>query len=296
MAIIAITAGIVACSKDPVSVQSISLDKNKIEIGVGKTELLSVIVHPENAEEVTVTWSSSDPSVATVSDGTVTAVKIGKATITAVAEGLSAECAVTVFYDAPAVDLGLSVKWASYNVGAQKEEEPGSYFAWGETLEKGTYSWEKDGDYKWGVVNPVASPKYGLTKYTAGAEGGDGLKTLQPEDDPATTSWGGKWRTPTIDEIKELFDSSKCEWTWDAEKKGYIVKGVKTGNTIFLPAAGFRAREDTYRVGLYGYYWSSSVDESDLRFASNFDFSKDSQTIGNDYRFYGQSIRAVMEY
>lgn len=288
VAIIATTAGVAACDKDPVAVQSVSLDKNEIELAVGATETISATVLPENAEDKTIIWSSSDPSVATVSDGTITGVKFGEATITATAAGISAECVVIVSYGAPAVDLGLSVKWAAFNVGAQSEEESGWYFAWGETSGKSVYNWEKQGDYLWGT-NPDFPTGPGLTKYYAG----DGLKTLQAGDDPATANWGGKWRTPTIDEINELLDASKCEWTWDSAKKGYTVKGLKTGNTIFLPAAGFRAREDVYRVGLHGYYWSSTIDESDLRYARNFDFGSSEFKADNDYRFFGESVRAV---
>lgn len=109
-----------------------------------------------------------------------------------------------------AVDLGLSVKWASYNVGAQNVSGLGSYFAWGETQEKEYYDWSEKGEYKWGIYNEDDEPVFGMTKYTADIKGGDGLVTLKPEDDPATKNWGTKWRTPTFEEIEELFDKTKC--------------------------------------------------------------------------------------
>lgn len=193
-----------------------------------------------------------------------------------------------------AVDLDFSVKWASYNVGALNVEGRGSYFAWGETTEKTNYDWAKEGDYKWGIHDNSASPKYGMTKYTADVEGGDGLKTLQPGDDPATANWGTKWRTPTLDEIKDLLDNTKCEWTWDAAKKGYTVKGLKTGNSIFLPAAGCRYGSDLDSAGASGDYWSSSVDES---YPSNaYYFYSGGHDWSNGYRYCGQSVRAVTEY
>lgn len=64
------------------------------------------------------------------------------------------------------------------------------------------------------------------------------------EDDAATVIWGTRWRTPTYDEFVELLDPAKCEWTWDAVKKGYTVKGLKTGNSIFMPVPGYRCWSD----------------------------------------------------
>ncbi|MCQ2165759.1 MAG: hypothetical protein MJZ04_11410 [Bacteroidales bacterium] len=193
------------------------------------------------------------------------------------------------------VDLGLSVKWATMNIGAKKPEDYGYYFAWGETTEKTYYRWTTEGDYKWGIYDSSASPKYGMTKYTADVEGGDGLKTLQPGDDPATANWGSKWRTPTFDEIKELLDKTKCEWTWDATKKGYTVKGLKTGNSIFLPASGYRYGLDLENAGAYGYYWSSSVRESSPGRAYYFNFNSDDHGWNYVGRYYGLSVRAVTE-
>ena len=196
-----------------------------------------------------------------------------------------------------AVDLGLSVKWANCNVGANTEEGCGSYFAWGETGEKTNYGWSAEGDYKWGVYEN-ASPKYGMTKYTADVEGGDGLKTLQPGDDPATKNWGSMWRTPTRVEIKELLDDTKCEWTWDATKKGYTVKGLKTGKSIFLPAAGGREGTSLKEAGTGGLYWSSTVHESDPLKACYFyfNFNSGNHSWASLERYYGFSVRAVTEY
>lgn len=297
MAIVAIFTGLAACKKAPVSVQSISLDKSEIELGVGNSTVLVATVLPDNADDKTVVWSIADPSIVTVSNGTVTAVKVGETKITATSAGFTAECAVSVFYDAPAaVDLGLSVKWASYNVGAKNVDGSGSYFAWGETTEKSNYDWSNEGDYKWGIYDSEALPKCGMTKYTTDVEGGDGLKTLQPGDDPATANWGTKWRTPTLDEINELLDKTKCEWTWDDTKKGYTVKGLKTGNSIFLPTAGYRYGSDLENTGTGGHYWSSSVHESSPNRAYYFNFSLVGFGWGRYHRFCGLSVRAVTEY
>lgn len=196
-----------------------------------------------------------------------------------------------------AVDLGLTVKWASCNVGAYAEEGRGLYFAWGETMEKSNYDWVNEGDYKWGINEGNANPTTrGMTKYTADKEGGDGLKTLEPEDDPVIANWGTKWRIPTVEEFEELNDETKCEWTWDATKKGYKVKGLKTGNSIFLPAAGSRNGMDLESAGAYGYYWLSSVQESFPDRAFTFYFSKGGHDLGIAFRCLGRPVRAVTEY
>lgn len=144
-----------------------------------------------------------------------------------------------------AVDLGLSVKWASCNVGAESPEEYGDYFAWGETEEKSNYDWET---YKWwsdangdgqseenemiDIGNNISGTKY----------------------DVAHVKWGGGWRIPTKNEIQELVD--RCSWkmTIYSEVNGYLVTGPN-GNSIFLPAAG----DNKSYNGHSGYYWASTV-------------------------------------
>ena len=194
-----------------------------------------------------------------------------------------------------AVDLGLSVKWASYNVGAHDVYGHGSFFAWGETEEKENYGWFNEGEYKWGVLDSEDAPKYGMTKYTGDVEGGDGLKTLLPEDDPATVNWGTKWRTPTAMEVEELFDKANTEWTWDDEKKGYVVRSLKTGNSIFLPTAGYREGTDLLLVGEYGGFWSSSLVE-DYPDEAHLFYIEGGSDNSYDKRFYGLSVRAVTKY
>ena len=193
------------------------------------------------------------------------------------------------------VDLGLSVKWASYNVGALDEESFGSYFAYGETTMKTNYDWSVEDDYKWGIHDTNAKPLYGMTKYTGNSvEGGDGLKILQAIDDPATVNWGTKWRTPTLEEAEELFDSTKCQWSWDEARKGYTVKGLKTGNSIFLPAAGFRRGLDFFDVESDCYFWTSSVYEPDPSAA--YYFFPGFRDVFAGYRSDGLSVRAVTDY
>ena len=153
---------------------------------------------------------------------------------------------------AEAIDLGLSVRWASCNVGATYPEDYGGYYAWGETEEKSDCSWKT---YKW--CNGSSNT---LTKYcTAGAYGTVDNKTvLETEDDVAHVKWGGGWRMPSIKEQQELLD--KCNWSWTEINgvNGYKVTGPN-GNSIFLPAAGYRYGNAVYYIGSGGRYWSASL-------------------------------------
>ena len=192
------------------------------------------------------------------------------------------------------IDLGLpsGLKWANCNVGAESPADDGQYFAWGETAEKDDYTWET---YNLGTYYYTsAEPDYGMTKYN----NTDGITTLEEGDDPATVTWGKKWRTPTFDEIKELLDN--CSWNWGTKKNsgGAIVTGIYVtskinGNNIFLPAAGYRSNTELLLVGTRGYYWSSSHLASYPVNAYYFSFDSNYHDWSNGYRCYGYSVRAV---
>ena len=155
------------------------------------------------------------------------------------------------------VDLGLSVKWASCNVGATAPEDYGNYYAWGEVLPKPDYSWAT---YKYSNGTYNSMTKY-CTKSSHGTV--DNKTTLEAMDDAATYNWGGSWRMPTNAEWTELRE--QCTWTWTSRNgvDGYEVKSKTNGNSIFLPAAGYRSYADLGGAGSNGIYWSSSLDESD---------------------------------
>lgn len=195
-----------------------------------------------------------------------------------------------------AIDLGLSVKWASYNVGAKNPNGTGAYFAWGETEDKEQYGWLTVGAYKWGVYDKKELPLLGMNKYTGNVEGGDGLTKLLPEDDPATANWGTKWRTPTWEELKELLDKDLCTWTWDSKALGCWVKGPN-GNSIFLRAAGVKISAGLRQFDLYGYYGCSTLKEdSIICFPTIFFTSAACPAEGYEYRNTGYTIRAVSDY
>ncbi len=190
------------------------------------------------------------------------------------------------------VDLGLSVKWATCNVGASSPSDYGGYYAWGETSTKSRYDWENlkyrtSGDSYDNVKfsKYVAESKYG----TIGNK-----TTLDLSDDAARANWGSSWRMPTDAENEEL--CNKCKWSWTSKNghNGYTVTGPN-GNSIFLPAAGFRAGTDSYGVGTSGFYWSSTLSSSISSSARYLYFNSSSHYTVYYYRRYGQSVRPVTE-
>ena len=132
------------------------------------------------------------------------------------------------------VDLGLSVKWATCNVGATTPEGYGDYFSWGETSPKVEYIEDNCTTYK--RLNDISG---------------------NAEYDAATVNWGGNWRMPTYDELEEL--GNNCIWTWITQNgvNGYNVEGP-SGSSIFLPAAGGRYGSSLDNAGSSGGFWCST--------------------------------------
>ncbi len=151
-----------------------------------------------------------------------------------------------------AVDLGLSVKWASWNIGASAPEESGGYFAWGETDIKWVYDWA---NYKWCEGGSYNS----LTKYNPNSDFGivDNKNNLDLEDDAAHIQWGGTWRIPTDAEWEELRNNCSFE-TFPINGKGVLKLTGPNGNIIFLPVSGRRQGAMEIRENGW-YYWSSSL-------------------------------------
>lgn len=211
-----------------------------------------------------------------------------------------------------AVDMGLSVLWASYNIGAEELTGLGAYFAWGETREKEVFDWAS---YRW--IAPATAPDSAsvwpsISKYQV-ADGheaaswyapdgrfvGDNRRTLEREDDAASANWHEGWRTPTIEEWNELADVKNCSWQWIENHEGknvngYLVTSRLTGASIFLPAAGSRWDRETDGVGTDGYYWAADLNTGHVAYARNyFFFYSDCRFSTNDNRYYGFSVRAV---
>ena len=195
-----------------------------------------------------------------------------------------------------AVDLGLSVKWSSVNLGATKPEEYGDYFAWGEIEPKSSYSWST---YKW-----CNGEEGKLTKYCPSDEPGywDGLESpdnrleLLSEDDAARAIWGGNWRMPTNAEFEELLEKCNKEWTTYKGVNGWKFTSKKnSSNWIFLPAAGSLVGPVLYNADTNGYYWSSSLKTDDPDRAWYLLFNSGNVYTYRSYRRYGQSVRPVSE-
>jgi len=316
----------VVVSSSTVAVTSVTLDQTEFNLTVGESKQVTATVLPENATDKTVTWSSSNTAVATVSQGKVTAVGAGEAQIFAKAGDVQAEC--KVFVSEPTyeevVDLGLSVKWRGWNLGASKPQEFGDYYAWGElepyytslSVDKSQgwyangwnsnksngYNWQsykfrKSGFNAWDSSNPLIVTKYNTIE---GRGTVDGKTVLDLEDDAAHVALGGSWRIPTKEEWDELLDNCTTEFVQNAWE--FYISGVKyggharrftskkNGKSILLPIAGYFFNTYCYASqGVQGSYWSSTLVSSHIQDSGE-------HAPGEAYylRLYGSTIDVYM--
>lgn len=190
------------------------------------------------------------------------------------------------------VYLGLpsGTVWATCNIGASKPEGYGNYYAWGETSTKSTYNWDT---YKY-----ANGAYYKLTKYCGNSDYGnngftDKLTTLQSGDDPATANWGSGWQTPSKAQWDELLSNTTNQWTTKNGVKGRQFTSKKNGQTLFLPAAGYRWASELDDAGSGGYYWSRSLSTDLPNGAWDLSFISGSCYMGNGGRSGGFSVRPV---
>ena len=283
-------------------VTSISLNKTSLSLEIGDEVTLSVTILPDNANDKSYTWSSSDSSIASVDNsGKVTARANGNATIKATANdgsGVFASCSVVVFEEK--VDMGIKTSdgktlyWSTRNLCesgfVNSPEEYGDYYAWGETAPKENYSWST---YKFGTSSSGPFSKYNNSSSYGTV---DNKTVLEPEDDVAHVKLGGKWRMPTDAEWTEL--RTKCTWTWVMNYNGSGINGrlvkATNGNSIFLPAAG--RGTVLFGAGSFGSYWSSSLytDGPDSAWFVFFDYDHVFRRSDED-RYNGHSVRPVSE-
>lgn len=175
------------------------------------------------------------------------------------------------------VDLGLSVRWATCNIGASKPEDRGRYFAWGDiTGQTWNGAWSSGG-----FQSKSSRVGYDLTS----------------EYDAAHVKLGGKWRIPTKDECEELFNNCTLLSTTVNGVKGMLFTSEKPGYTdksIFLPAAGYGSSVSLDKLGIEGFYWSNTFD-SEFK-AWGLSFTSKKVFTEYNYSYYGRTIRPVSEY
>ena len=196
------------------------------------------------------------------------------------------------FYDGHEyVDLGLpsGTLWATCNIGANKPEECGDYFAWGETTAKSDYNWDT---YKW--CNGSSNT---MTKYCTNSGFGlvDNKKELDSEDDAATANWGNNWCMPTYDQAVELFNSSYTTTEWN--NRGLLIKSKSNGKTVFLPFTAYFYNKSKWinNGGFEGAYWCRSLSSARVGYvAYAIFFSRENYSIGGHSRYYGYTVRPVV--
>ena len=191
------------------------------------------------------------------------------------------------------VDLGLPsrLKWAKYNVGAEKETDAGLYFAWGETTGYTASQVGTDKQFSWSDYKYVNSSS-NLTKYNQS----DGKTVLESTDDAASQIMGGDWRMPTQSEFQELLDNTDKLWTTINGVNGYKFTSIKEGyqnNSIFIPAAGYCYDGSVSNVGYNGGVWSSSLRTSNPYNAWYLLFSSSNCRVNLGSRCDGRSVRGV---
>jgi len=245
-------------------VTEITLSSSSLNLEVGNTKTLLATVLPENANDKSVTWTSSDESVVTVDeDGTVTAIAIGTTTITCTAVDGSevfANCEVTVQVGYEYVDLGLDsgTLWATCNVGATDPADPGDLFAWGEIETKETFSWS---NYKYCEGTKNTLTKYCFsTDYWAGEGDPDKIGILESTDDAAIQLWGDDWCMPSSTDLAELLGLRKVYKTYQYNEKTIV--GIEVYNklygypSMFLPIC---VLDDNNTTTPSAYYWANNT-------------------------------------
>lgn len=264
-----------------VRVEGITLSDYSLSLAVGEEYQITVSFSPSNATNKNIEWSSSNDNVATVTNGKIRGIREGNATITATAQdgGKYARCSVEIYQNespeqfdfTPSgskngysyVDLGLSVKWATLNIGANSMEDIGEYYAWGETT-----PYNKQFTYRnYGWKHCPCSPDAVLSSIY----------------DAATELWGDSWRMPTADEQEELIKN--CDWIWvedfnGSSISGYAATSKKNGKSIFLPASKFISGTSSYTPKENdAIYWSAST-----------------HTIAGQYNFQAGSVAECLAF
>lgn len=209
---------------------------------------------------------------------------------------------VTIIYVRQKVQLWKDGPyWATTNIGAEKPEDYGYHFWWGDTVgyKRENDKWVgSDGSNSNFSFTSGNAPTYGKSNSTLQSEGwttADGV--LAPEHDAAHKHWGGDWRMPTYQELDDLY--YKCDWTWTTMNgvNGYIVrgKGDYSSKSIFLPCAGYGYGTSLFDAGSGGDYWSS-VPISDYNGSWLLYFGSGGHSTSNYYRYFVRSVRPLQGF
>ena len=192
------------------------------------------------------------------------------------------------------VDLGLpsGLKWATTNVGAEKPEDFGLYFAWGET--QGYTGITDEKQFSWSDYKLCGGSNKTLTKYNTNSSYGtvDNKLVLEQVDDAAYTS-DKTCRMPTKSDFEELTANTTSVWETLNGVKGRRFTSKTNGNSIFVPAAGVCDGGSVYYVGSHGNLWSSSLYESNSRNAWGLNFNSVDMGVYGNSRYFGFTVRAV---
>ena len=161
--------------------------------------------------------------------------------------------------DIEVVDLGLTVLWATCNMGASSPEQSGSYYAWGETQPKTYFEWS---NYKWCKTDEMHLTKYCMDKNYTHLDSLDKKYTLDPADDAANATLGTKWHIPTEQNFYELRRNTTANWCKLNGVGGFLFTSTKKGyedRSIFFPLSGMKDFDGTRFIGQYGYYWGNTI-------------------------------------
>ena len=191
------------------------------------------------------------------------------------------------------VDLGLPSRtlWATCNVGAESPEEYGDYFAWGETEPKSYYD---ESTYKYCYGSSTTFTKYCFSSDKGYNGFTDNKSELEPEDDAATANWGSHWQMPSKEQIEELYKKTTTTWTQQNGVYGRLCTG-SNGNSIFLPATGYRIGTSPSQVGSSGDYWSRSLRTDFTTDAYLLHIVSDNIYSNIKPRYTGRSVRPVLK-
>ena len=196
----------------------------------------------------------------------------------------------------PYIDMGLSVKWAAFNVGAKSPVEAGKYFAWGETAQKADYTWQTYKFREEGSGETDATIRFSKYNPYVDANGYGRIPQLLRGDDVAFKRFGEGWRMPTNEEWKELIENCRADWTPMKDGSGVLILTSRiNGNHIVLPAGGRMLDTHCEEEGERGYYWSSTLEHTMPYKAKHIYFDKNDLRRSSSSRYGGQLIRPVSD-